>query len=159
MKFTKIFINNIKKQIPELPDEKYDYFVDKFGIRSDYAEMLISRKEMAIFAEKALEKGEIENIKAGDIANYLINQKVDPEKDSVKDILDQIKKKNKSYISDENKLDEWIEKAIKMNKKAVDDYKSGKLNALFAIVGAVMKMSHGKADPKLTKELLEKALK
>lgn len=159
MKFSKTLIQSIKNQIPELPDEKYEYFIDKLNIRNDYAEIIIQNKEMAIYTEKILGIGKKQNINSDDIINYLINKKVDPSKNNVNEVLDKISKSTVKLISDKKLLSEWIDEAIKKNEKAVNDYKNGKENALFAIVGMVMKLSLGKADPKITKKLLKKALK
>jgi aspartyl-tRNA(Asn)/glutamyl-tRNA(Gln) amidotransferase subunit B len=40
----------------------------------------------------------------------------------------------------------------------IERYRSGKVNLLGVFVGEVMKKSKGKADPKLTSELLRKKL-
>jgi len=45
-----------------------------------------------------------------------------------------------------------------VNPKAVLDYKAGRIEALDYLVGAVMRESKGRADPKLTRKLLEKLL-
>ena len=44
-----------------------------------------------------------------------------------------------------------------MNKKAVEDYKKGKENAIMFLVGAVMREMKGKADANIVKKkLIEK---
>jgi len=53
----------------------------------------------------------------------------------------------------------FVEKAIKENTKAINDYKSGLKESLNFLVGAVMKYSNKRADFKLAKELLEEKLK
>lgn len=159
MNFSKKLIQSIKDRIPELPDEKYVYFVEKLQIRSDYAEIFVQDKEKALFAEKILEKGKKQNMKVDEISNYLINKKVEPIKNSVDEILKKVAKGSVALVTGEKELMKWINESIKLNQKAVSDYRNGKENALFAIVGLVMKLSKGKADPKITKILLEKALK
>ena len=61
-------------------------------------------------------------------------------------------------ISDSQELDNICEKVIMENQSAVDDYKSGKETAIRFLVGQVMKMSKGKADPVLTESTLIKIL-
>ncbi|HQP91996.1 MAG TPA: Asp-tRNA(Asn)/Glu-tRNA(Gln) amidotransferase GatCAB subunit B, partial [Candidatus Omnitrophota bacterium] len=52
-----------------------------------------------------------------------------------------------------------IEEVISANKKSVDDFKSGKENAAMFLVGQVMKLSKGKANPKVARDLLIERLK
>ncbi|MGN1112453.1 MAG: hypothetical protein ACI4RP_04540 [Acutalibacteraceae bacterium] len=47
---------------------------------------------------------------------------------------------------DENALDELCRQAIEANPNAVSDYKNGKVKAIKALVGFIMKNSRGKAD-------------
>ena len=63
------------------------------------------------------------------------------------------------YVLDEDRILGWVEESVKQMPQAVVDFKNGKLNALSAILGRVMQLSKGKADPKLTKKLLEDMLK
>jgi aspartyl-tRNA(Asn)/glutamyl-tRNA(Gln) amidotransferase subunit B len=62
-------------------------------------------------------------------------------------------------ISDEGELGAVIEKAINSNPRAVEEYKSGKLNAIQFLVGQIMKETRGKAEPQTVRELLEGKLK
>jgi len=52
-----------------------------------------------------------------------------------------------------------IDNIIKNNAKSVNDFKSGKDNALGFLVGQVMKKSKGKANPKVARDMLERRLK
>ncbi|MFZ1736173.1 MAG: hypothetical protein WAU31_04530, partial [Candidatus Moraniibacteriota bacterium] len=45
------------------------------------------------------------------------------------------------------------------NAKSVADYSNGKENALQFLVGQVMKLSKGKANPEMAREMLLKKLK
>ena len=67
-------------------------------------------------------------------------------------------RKKENIISGESELKILINKAIDENKKAVEDYRSGKTEALSAIMGTVMGISKGKADPKKTLQLLKRFL-
>ena len=50
-------------------------------------------------------------------------------------------------ISDEGALEKLVKDAIAKNPKAIEDYKNGKQAALGAIVGYVMKLTKGQANP------------
>ncbi|MBI2635703.1 Asp-tRNA(Asn)/Glu-tRNA(Gln) amidotransferase subunit GatB [Candidatus Peregrinibacteria bacterium] len=62
-------------------------------------------------------------------------------------------------ISDDAKIEALVKEAIAKNPKAIEDYKNGKQAALGAIVGYVMKMTNGQANPGKVNKLLQKALK
>jgi aspartyl-tRNA(Asn)/glutamyl-tRNA(Gln) amidotransferase subunit B len=57
-------------------------------------------------------------------------------------------------ITDVSVLSEYVETALKENAKAVSDYKKGKKNALKTVLGYVMKISHGTADPIITERII-----
>ncbi len=61
-------------------------------------------------------------------------------------------------VSDEGQLEEWAKAAIAANPKAVADYQKGNKAAIGALVGGVMKMSKGKANPRVISRLLAKLL-
>ncbi len=62
-------------------------------------------------------------------------------------------------VSDEGQLEEWAKAAMAANPKAVADYQKGNKAAIGALVGGVMKLSKGKANPKIISQLLAKLLK
>ena len=62
--------------------------------------------------------------------------------------------KENSKISDKE-IKNLVEKVIKENPKAVEDYKSGKKESLNFLIGQVMKLSNKRADYKTTREILE----
>jgi len=70
-----------------------------------------------------------------------------------------IEKKNLKQVSDEEELKSAAEKAIKNNPRAVEDYLSGKENALQFLVGQTMRETKGKANPKIAAEVIRKILK
>ena len=47
---------------------------------------------------------------------------------------------------------------IDNNPKSVEDFKAGKTQAASFLMGQVMKMSKGKANPKVAKEMIDKKL-
>ncbi len=69
-----------------------------------------------------------------------------------------IKEKNLLQISDTAELKQLIAAVIEENAKSVNDFKSGKTNALMFLVGQVMKKSSGKANPKVVQELIKRRI-
>ncbi|GLW61069.1 aspartyl/glutamyl-tRNA(Asn/Gln) amidotransferase subunit B [Hydrogenophilus thermoluteolus] len=61
-------------------------------------------------------------------------------------------------VNDTALLEQLVTEAIAANPKSVAEYRAGKEKALNAIVGAVMKASKGKANPKQVTELIRRAL-
>ncbi len=61
-------------------------------------------------------------------------------------------------ISDEGQLERIIEEVISNNPKAANDYRAGKVNALQALIGQVMKQTRGQAKAESVRNLLMKKL-
>jgi len=53
----------------------------------------------------------------------------------------------------------FVKEAVEQNPKAATEYYQGKKEALQFLMGQVMKKTRGKANPKITRELLEDVLK
>lgn len=69
-----------------------------------------------------------------------------------------VEKKGLIQISDPQVIEAAIDQAIAANPSELEKYRSGKKNLLGFFVGQVMKATGGKADPKLTNQLLQKKL-
>lgn len=61
-------------------------------------------------------------------------------------------------ISDSTVIESAVRQAIASNSQAVIDFKAGKEQALMFLVGQVMKITRGRADPNKVRELLRKEL-
>ena len=61
--------------------------------------------------------------------------------------------------ADGDRLSKLVESAVEKNPEAVEDYRSGKDEALNHLVGQVMQASEGKADPRETRQKLEERIK
>jgi len=71
---------------------------------------------------------------------------------------DIVKEKGLVQISDEAAIEELANDVVNENSKVVDDYLSGKTNALGFLVGQLMKKSKGKANPQLVNQAIKKKL-
>ena len=69
-----------------------------------------------------------------------------------------VEEKGLKQESDTGALEALCDQAIAASAKAVAEYKSGKLQAINAIKGQVMKLSQGKANPVLVGQILERKL-
>ena len=70
-----------------------------------------------------------------------------------------IEKKQLRQVSDEGQLEDIIKKVIKNNPQVIKDYKKGKKTALQFLIGQVMRVTRGSANPKVVGEMLKKKLK
>jgi aspartyl-tRNA(Asn)/glutamyl-tRNA(Gln) amidotransferase subunit B len=69
-----------------------------------------------------------------------------------------IEEKNLKQMDDSSVIEVAVDGVILANAKSVEDYKSGKQNALQFLMGQVMAITKGKANPKIVMELLRKKL-
>jgi len=188
------FIEKIKSEIPELPDEKKKRFIDKFNLSSYEANILVSDKETSSYFEKVIKNSDVklatnwitgelfallnekdleitqspissENlsklinlIKNGTISGkiaktifeLMANGDLDPQK--------VVEEKGLKQESDPKALESLIDKVIAENPDKVKEYKSGKEKLFGFFVGQAMKVSDGKANPKLVNDILKKKL-
>jgi len=66
--------------------------------------------------------------------------------------------KKNSQISDENEIEKIAKVIISENKKAVEDYKTGKKESLNFLIGQLMQKTNKRADFKTAREMLEKII-
>ncbi len=63
-----------------------------------------------------------------------------------------------AQVSDASAMNQFVEDAIAQSEKIVADFKSGKEAALKALVGKVMALSRGKANPQVAEQMLREKL-
>ena len=69
-----------------------------------------------------------------------------------------INQKEMIQVSDDSSLISWIDEAIQNNPKPVQEYKDGNPSSINFIMGQVMKISKGKANPSTVMEILKNKL-
>ncbi len=99
---------------------------------------------------KSAEEGKISNLLAKEVLSLML--------DTNKKAEEIIKEKGFEQVSDSKELELICEQVIKENEKSVQDFKSGKENALMFLIGQVMRKSKGKANPKLVSEILKRRI-
>lgn len=70
-----------------------------------------------------------------------------------------VQEKGLVQITDESAIAAIVDQVIAENPKSVEDYKSGKEKALGFLVGQLMRLSKGKANPELANTLLREKLR
>jgi len=100
----------------------------------------------------------IDHIENGKISNRLAKDVFEEMCETGKTSIDIINEKGLSQISDEGELEKLVEDVITANPENVEKYKSGKDKLFGFFVGEAMKLSKGKANPKVLNELLKSKL-
>ena len=59
-----------------------------------------------------------------------------------------------SQVSDSGSIEAFVDQAMADNPQSVEDYKSGKKAAAQFLVGQVMRLSRGKANPQVVGQIL-----
>ncbi|MCP4719542.1 MAG: Asp-tRNA(Asn)/Glu-tRNA(Gln) amidotransferase subunit GatB [Desulfobacteraceae bacterium] len=97
-----------------------------------------------------LEKGEINSNSAKSVLEKLFEIDSTPE-----DIVEQF---GFRQVSDAAGLAEIVHKILTDNESAVNNYKNGNKKSMSFLVGQAMKVSQGKANPKLVQEMIKEQL-
>ena len=188
------YINKIKLEIPELPDEKKKRFIDKFNLTPYEATILVSDIETSKYFEEVIKDSDVKlstnwitgelfallNEKGLDISDSPISSKnlsklinfikdgtisgkiaktifeIMAEKDEDPEKI--INEKGLKQESNPEELEKLIDQILNGNQDKVTEYKSGKDKLFGFFVGQAMKVSGGKANPKLLNEILKTKL-
>lgn len=96
----------------------------------------------------------------GKVSNSAASQKIFPAMLSShhKSALEIAEALNVMQQSDSGELQKWIDEAILRFPEKVDEYKAGKVSLVGLFMGEVMKISKGKADPKVANQLVKETL-
>ncbi|HEX7042969.1 MAG TPA: Asp-tRNA(Asn)/Glu-tRNA(Gln) amidotransferase subunit GatB [Patescibacteria group bacterium] len=175
--WTKEYLDGLRKEIPELPDDKKTRFVKEYSLSEYNSEQLIRTQQLADYFEECVrvssslrhpEQSEgsystskdsspsaQNDISPTKIANTIINKKVDIEKVLPAELVKDLKK---AEITDTLSLEELhsvLNPILESNSNVVEDYKSGKTNAIMFLVGQAMRELKGRAKADTVKKELE----
>jgi aspartyl-tRNA(Asn)/glutamyl-tRNA(Gln) amidotransferase subunit B len=177
-------LEEIRRLKPELPDARRQRFITQYGLPEYDAGVLVSSAALATFFENAAGKNPkaaanwmmtVSDITTTPIQPAHITELVmaidagqisgKQGKDVFAEMLASgkspaaiIKEKGLTQVSDTGAIEAFADQAIAGNPKSVADFKAGNAAALNALVGQVMKLSKGKANPKLVSEILTRKL-
>ena len=126
-------------------------------IKAYLNEYAINIKEFNISPERISDL--IKLIEEGKISNSVATSKIFPKMIDT-DLSAEDIAKNNNWIqdSDTDSLSEFVQEAISKYPDKVEEYKSGKKGLIGLFMGEVMKLSKGKADPKIANQLVKKEL-
>ena len=185
LRISEAWLARVREQMPELPAEKRRRFVETYGIREQDAYHVTLTQSTADYFERAAKlsgdpqttvnwvlnelKGEpvipaeqlgelLALIGKGEISGKLAKEifgKMIESGDSPRAIIE---REGLRQISDSDALGKIVDEVIAGNPKQVEQYKSGKVTVLGYLVGQVMKVSKGQANPAAVNELLKTKL-
>ncbi len=151
-------IEIIKANLPKLPAHRVADLVSSYPISQELGATLVSQGTATLFEELAPKAQEI-GISAKGTANYLVNRINDIRGKKTEEILVEMGATVEEKIGNADELTRFAGEVMTDNAQAVSDYKGGNTNAIQVLVGAIMKKTHGKADPQRAREILEQLLK
>lgn len=103
-------------------------------------------KENLVYLVNTLGDGKINSKQGKEVLQIMLTEGKNP--------ADVIKEKGMEQISDLSQIEKIVDEVLSANEKSIADWKRGKDHALGYIVGQVMKMSRGKANPAAAKSLI-----
>ena len=195
LKIEKSFIDNLKKNLPELPDQKKERFIKKFKLTPYEANVLVSDVDTSKYFEEVIKNADIKlsknwiivelfailneknldikdspvspknlsslinAISSGEISGKIAKKVFEIMVQTKGDPLKIIKEKGLKQQSDPKELEKIVVRVLENNSDKVSEYKSGKEKLYGFFVGEIMKVSSGKANPKLVNDILKEKLK
>jgi aspartyl-tRNA(Asn)/glutamyl-tRNA(Gln) amidotransferase subunit B len=125
-------------------------------------------KRVIYYNKMSFKESEITSAQIVDLLKMLQDKKITAK--AGKRVMEKLPKNNQmpsqiaeemglTGVVDENIVLKAVKQAIKENPDAVSDYYEGKKNAMNFLIGQVMRLTRGKADPGETHKLLESELK
>ncbi|MBZ5611812.1 MAG: Asp-tRNA(Asn)/Glu-tRNA(Gln) amidotransferase subunit GatB [Acidobacteriia bacterium] len=193
LRVSEAWLERIRAEMPELPADKRQRFIESYGLREYDAQVLTATRAISDYFEKvataagdprtaanwvtgdllgalkgrdiseapvsAEQLGELVGLIAkGEISGKLAKEifaKMIETGDAARVIID---REGLRQISDTGALGQMVDEVIAANPKQVEQYKSGKTAVLGFLVGQVMKVSKGQANPAAVNELLRAKL-
>jgi len=116
------------------------------SIRPNYVEAVIYERTLAEKAIELVKKAGEEGLDANKVLGKVVNMSGNDFE--VGEVIKDFKSENERSYAGEAEVRSWVAEAIESNPAAVEDYRKGKETAVQFLVGQVMKLSKGQANPK-----------
>lgn len=140
-----------------LPGEQRVQLKEKYRLPRQYIDTLVADPELTALFREVIHAAK--KLSPKEVANAIVNRRFgDPRKLGVKGLVEAIKKSKERVQITQAQVKQYADKVILDNPKAVRDYKAGKEAALHFLLGALMKKTKGRIDPKEAKGMLKEKL-
>jgi len=120
---------------------KEEISIDEFKVTPEHLGKLI----------KLIDDSKISNKQARDIFNELLNKDEDP--------IDVMNRLGFAMVSNEDEINKLVIEVLDANPSTIDEIRNGHDRVFGYLVGQVMKLSKGKANPNLATSLLKEEIK
>ncbi len=132
---TKDYVENLRRQLPQLPEAAAQELTDKFHLSLSTAQLLVKDQSKLAYFKKYNS-----SMKPQTLANLIVNKKID---------LNQPPQLKIATAAVDQKI---IDQVIKENSEVVAKFKAGKTSVIGFLVGQVMKLTSGQVDPKMAQQ-------
>ena len=189
------WLQNIIDTLPELPEQRFQTYTEKYGLSEYDANQLVQNKEMSDFYNSVVEHTKEYKLAANWVIvemmaylnkNYisLADNALEPKHlaqmismitkkeisgKQAKEVFEDMMKgkdpksiveaKGMKQVSDPNAILALVNQVLDANPQSIEDFKNGKDRAVGFLVGQVMKLSKGQANPATTNQMIVEELK
>lgn len=158
LKADSVRVEELKLGLPEFPWLKVRRWEKEFGVPPKDGIILSETKELADYLDLAVKLAQGSSVDPRQIANFIINKKIDISVVTAQQVIDEIKSRQANVLDDDRKLEKLVKEVISESGAMVNQYKGGKFNVLDALMGLVMRKSRGRANITKVRKMLEKYL-
>jgi aspartyl-tRNA(Asn)/glutamyl-tRNA(Gln) amidotransferase subunit B len=150
-------LQQIKTNLPALPDQYRHQLLTRWKIRPDYVETLLSTKAHAEAVFRCLDLASDKKIDTQAVINRIVNKRMDPTNPEA--IFDALTHEATKPSLAPKELEDLVEQVISENPALIEKFKAGKTAVTGALIGEIMRHSKGAADPKTVSQILSNQLK
>jgi aspartyl-tRNA(Asn)/glutamyl-tRNA(Gln) amidotransferase subunit B len=159
IRFTKEQIEEIRKEVPKLPNALVTEWSNDYGVEERFSSILFSNPSEAKWLEELFTLSKKEGIKINKLAGAMVNKKVKYNySDKPASIISEFKKLNKTDDVSDEELIKVLDGVIEANADTVARYKDGQTQLLNFFFGQTMKALGKKVDGGLLRKLLTEQL-
>lgn len=159
IRFTKDQIEEIRKEIPQLPPVLIKEWDKNYGVEKIFSNLLFSNPKEAVWLEELFTLAKKEGIKVNKLAGAMVNKKVRysySEKPAT--IINEFNKLNKTNDVSDEELIAVIDEVIVSNTNEAKRYKNGQTQLLNFFFGQTMKTLGKKVNGGQLRKLLQEQL-
>jgi aspartyl-tRNA(Asn)/glutamyl-tRNA(Gln) amidotransferase subunit B len=154
--FSKAELQLVSRSMPTLPNDYRRELKEKYQIREDYIDIVVSNRDLADFTLNTLSLAIKNGLKPERIVSIIINKKIGSATDPQEFIQSFVVEPKSTASSQE--IEAWMSQSLTAHPELVEKYKAGKTSVIGAFIGDIMKRSKGQADPKTITALLAQKL-
>ncbi len=160
IRFADKWYGEIKSSVPELLETVFTRWEKDFKVDRKLTELLFETSQEGQWLDKLFEKAYEQKLEINKLVNFLIHKKIKTVlfKDGPDKVIEEYKKATAVDEVLDKELKPIIDKVLKANSSAVNDYKSGKKQVINFLAGQVMREAKKKIEFKRLEGLIKKII-